>query len=137
MLESGKHCLVEKPLCMNVKETKSLIQLAREKKLFLMEAIWSRFFPIYDEMMKRIKSGEIGDVIWVSSTFGQPISHIARIAKKELGGGSTLDLGVYAVQFASLVMGGEKPQKILSGGHLNDEGVDLTINTTLVYSNGR
>ncbi|XP_064088063.1 trans-1,2-dihydrobenzene-1,2-diol dehydrogenase-like isoform X1 [Macrobrachium nipponense] len=137
MIRAGKPVLCEKPLCMNVKETKQLVDLAREKKVFLMEAVWSRYLPVYKEMMKRIKSGELGEIIQVIASFGQPIGHVDRITKKSLGGGSTLDIGIYCVQFASLVMGGEKPVKVVGGGHLNSEGIDETTSATLVYSNGR
>ncbi|XP_063585950.1 trans-1,2-dihydrobenzene-1,2-diol dehydrogenase-like [Penaeus indicus] len=137
MINAGKHVLCEKPLCMNVKETKELVALARQKKVFLMEAVWSRFFPVYKEMMKRINAGEIGEVVQVFCSFGQPLENIQRSVKKELGGGSTLDLGVYCVQFASLVMGGERPEKVVAAGHLNEEGVDATTSATIVYSKGR
>ncbi|XP_076061019.1 trans-1,2-dihydrobenzene-1,2-diol dehydrogenase-like [Oratosquilla oratoria] len=137
MIEGGKPVLVEKPLCMNFKETKQLVDLAKKKKVFLMEAIWSRCFPVYKELEKRIKSGEIGDVVQVFSSFGQPIEGFDRSSKKELGGGAILDLGIYPVQFASLVMGSEKPLAICTGGHLNKNGVDETSSTTLVYSKGR
>ncbi|XP_042892102.1 trans-1,2-dihydrobenzene-1,2-diol dehydrogenase-like [Penaeus japonicus] len=136
MINAGKHVLCEKPLCLNVKQTKELVALAREKKVFLMEAVWSRLFPVYKEMMKRINAGEIGDVVQVFCSFGLPIG-TDRVLKKALGGGATLDLGVYCVQFASLVMGGERPEKVLAGGHLNAEGVDATTSATVVYSKGR
>lgn len=137
MINAGKHVLCEKPLCMNVKETKELVVLARQKKVFLMEAVWSRFFPVYKEMMKRINAGEIGEVVQVFCSFGHPLENIQRAVKKELGGGATLDLGVYCVQFASLVMGGERPEKVVAAGHQNEEGVDATTSATLVYSKGR
>ncbi|KAK7080300.1 hypothetical protein SK128_016097 [Halocaridina rubra] len=137
MIEAGKAVLCEKPLCMNVKETNELIDLARHKKIFLMEAIWSRYFPVYKEMKKRIDSGEVGEVVQVISTFGQCIDHVNRAIKKDLGGGATLDIGVYCVQFASLIMGGEKPLKVIGGGHLNSDGIDETTSVTVVYSNGR
>lgn len=136
MINAGKHVLCEKPLCMNVKQTKELVALARQKKVFLMEAVWSRLFPVYKEMMKRIKAGEIGDIVQVICSFGLPIG-TDRVLKKELGGGATLDLGVYCVQFASLVMGGERPEKVVAAGHLNEEGVDATTSATIVYSKGR
>lgn len=137
MIKAGKHVLCEKPLCMNVKETKQLVDLARKHKVFLMEAVWSRCFPVYAEMMRRIDAGEIGDVVQVFSTFGQPIEHVQRIAKKADGGGVTLDLGIYTVQFASLVMRKQRPLKILAGGHLNSDGVDETTSATLVYPGGK
>lgn len=62
MLENGKHVLCEKPFTMNEKQTKKLVELARQKKLFLMEAVWSRFFPVYEELRKCIDSGKIGEV---------------------------------------------------------------------------
>ncbi|XP_042892092.1 trans-1,2-dihydrobenzene-1,2-diol dehydrogenase-like isoform X2 [Penaeus japonicus] len=137
MVNAGKHVLCEKPLCINLKDTKELVALARQKKVFFMEGVWSRFFPVYKEMMKRINAGEIGDVIQVLCSFGHPLENIPRSVEKELGGGATLDLGVYCVQFASLIMGGERPEKVLAAGHLNDNGVDATTSATLVYSKGR
>jgi len=137
MVKAGKHVICEKPLCMNVKETKQLVELARQKKVFLMEAVWSRCFPVYKEMMRRIDAGEIGEVVQVLSSFGQAIEHVDRIAKKEEGGGVTLDLGIYTVQFAQLVMGKQRPLKVLAGGHLNKDGVDETTSATLVYPGGR
>ncbi|CAG2060983.1 unnamed protein product, partial [Timema podura] len=79
MLSSGKPCLVEKPLTMNLKETKQLINLARNKKLFLMEAIWSRFFPVYQLLRDELKAGTLGDVLQVNVNFGIPIENVDRI----------------------------------------------------------
>lgn len=70
MLENGKHVLVEKPLCMNEKQAQKLISYAERKKLFLMEAIWSRFFPSYQYLRKQIQNGAIGDVVSVDVEFG-------------------------------------------------------------------
>nr|CAD7435799.1 unnamed protein product [Timema monikensis] len=79
MLNSGKPCLVEKPLTLNLKETKQLINLARNKKLFLMEAIWSRFFPVYQLLRDELKAGTLGDVLQVIANFGIPIENVDRI----------------------------------------------------------
>jgi len=136
-LDHGKHVLCEKPLCINVKEVRELIEYAEKKKLFLMEAIWSRFFPAYQKLREEINNGSIGDVLQVFVTFGVVISEVDRLKQKELGGGATLDIGVYATHFASWVFGGEKPLKVLSSGHLNAEGVDTSASTTLIYSKGR
>ncbi|XP_045114808.1 trans-1,2-dihydrobenzene-1,2-diol dehydrogenase-like isoform X2 [Portunus trituberculatus] len=137
MLRSGKPVLCEKPLCMNVRETQKLLDVARENKVFLMEAIWSRFFPVYKELGRRIKAGEIGDVVQVIASFGRNLRHFERVQKKDLGGGVTLDIAIYPIQLTSFVMGGERPTKILAGGHLNAHEVDETISATLVYSKGR
>jgi len=136
-LENGKHVLCEKPLGINVRETQEMIDLAKQKKLFLMEAVWSRFFPAYAKLKEEIEKGTIGDVKQVLVTFGCKIADKDRLKFKELGGGSMLDIGIYCVQFASLIMGGEKPLKIIGGGHMNSEGVDESTSTTLVYSGGR
>lgn len=80
MLEHGKHVLVEKPLCMNEKQAKKLIAYAERKKLFLMEAIWSRFFPSYQYLQKQIRNGMLGDVKSVHVDFGIPIQHVERLA---------------------------------------------------------
>jgi len=135
-LNNGKHVLCEKPLGMNVKETKEMIELAKSKNLFLMEAIWSRFFPVYQELRKRLNDGSLGEVLQVVVTFGERICDVDRLKLKELGGGTTLDIGVYCVQFAEFVFG-EKPVKVVSGGHMNEHGVDESTSTTLVFSNGR
>lgn len=70
MLENGKHVLVEKPLCLNEKQAHKLITYAERKKLFLMEAIWSRFFPSYQYARKQIENGALGDIKSVEVEFG-------------------------------------------------------------------
>ncbi|CAG7826362.1 unnamed protein product [Allacma fusca] len=135
-LDNGKPVLCEKPLCMNVKQTKELLEYAQGKKLFLMEAIWSRFFPAYKRLKEELDKGTIGDVLQVIVSFGVKIEDVDRLRLKELGGGTVLDLGVYCVQFASLVFG-ERPQKIIAGGFLNEHGVDLSTSSTLIFSGGR
>nr|CAD7449888.1 unnamed protein product [Timema bartmani] len=158
MLSSGKPCLVEKPLTMNLKETKQLINLARNKKLFLMEAIWSRFFPVYQLLRDELKAGTLGDVLQVNVNFGIPIENVDRIKQpeernkmshlcihilspftslKELGGGSVLDIGVYVLQLAVLVFGPVIPEKILATGTLNKEGVDSSVAAILNYGAGK
>ena len=70
-LEAGKSVLCEKPLCMNVKETEELIQLAKAKNVFLMEGIWSRCIPAYKAVRESISAGEIGEVKQVIASFGK------------------------------------------------------------------
>lgn len=79
MLENGKHVLCEKPLCMNRKQAKKLIQYAEMKKLFLMEAVWSRFFPAYQYLRKQIDSGVLGEIQEVDVEFGFPLSEVDRL----------------------------------------------------------
>lgn len=80
MLEHGKNVLVEKPLCMNAKQAKKLIDLAKQKNLFLMEAIWSRFFPSYQYAQKQIRAGKLGDIKSIEVDFGFPIVTVDRLA---------------------------------------------------------
>lgn len=78
-LESGKHVLCEKPLCLNFKQSESLINIARKENLFLMEAVWSRFSPLYVSLEKEINSGKLGQVQFVDVNLGHPIASIDRI----------------------------------------------------------
>lgn len=78
MLENGKHVLCEKPVAMTYKQTKSLVDLAREQKLFLLEGMWSRFFPAYDALDQHISSGGLGDIYHISIQFGVEINDIER-----------------------------------------------------------
>lgn len=70
MLEHGKHVLCEKPMCMNRKQVAKLVALAKEKNLFLMEAIWSRFFPSYQYVRAQIDGGHLGEIREVHAEFG-------------------------------------------------------------------
>lgn len=79
MLEHGKHVLLEKPMTMNEKQTRKLIAYAERKKLFLMEAIWSRFFPAYQYVKRQINSGVLGDIINVDVEFGFDLSNVERL----------------------------------------------------------
>ncbi|XP_012263314.1 trans-1,2-dihydrobenzene-1,2-diol dehydrogenase-like [Athalia rosae] len=137
MLSNGKHVLCEKPLTLNVKQTRDLINFANEKGLFLMEAIWSRCFPTYEWIKEEVNSGRLGEIKQVIATFGVPIADVERLRKNELGGGTILDLGVYTIQFASFIYNGDKPTSIKSSGHLNENGIDTSMSATLTYDGGR
>ncbi|XP_011865832.1 PREDICTED: trans-1,2-dihydrobenzene-1,2-diol dehydrogenase-like [Vollenhovia emeryi] len=137
MLKHGKHVLCEKPLTMNLKQTTELIDYARSKNLFLMEAVWSRCFPVYDVIRKELASGSIGDVHQVIVSFGFAMTDVDRMSMKELGGGTILDLGVYCLQFANMVYGNEMPESIKAAGFLNEHGVDMSVSATLTYKGNR
>jgi len=136
MLDGGKHVLCEKPLCVNVKETKELVEYARKKGLFLMEAVWSRCLPAYASVRKALADGVIGQVKNVIVSFGDLID-VPRMHKKELGGGTVLDLGIYCIQLAQLAMDKARPERIVAAGHLGSDGVDESTSATLIYSEGR
>lgn len=80
MLKNGKHVLVEKPLGLNLKQAKELISLAERKKLFLMEAIWSRHFPAYKYIHEQLNNGTLGEITSIEVEFGAEISHVDRLA---------------------------------------------------------
>lgn len=136
LLQHGKAVLCEKPMCMNAKETKALVQMARSKGLFLMEAYWSRFFPVYEHLRQEIAKGNLGKVIQVNSTFGIKIEDVPRVNMKSLGGGALLDIGVYVLQLASMAFGGRRPTQIKAVGHINEDGVDECVAISLLYDNG-
>lgn len=137
MLEAGKHVLCEKSLTLNLKQTKELVSLAKQKKLFLMEAVWSRCFPAYEALRKELEAGTVGEVLQVIVSFGVVIDEIDRLRLKELGGGTTLDLGVYVLQFAQLVFGPSAPESVVAQGYLNENGVDTSTSVTLKYKGGK
>ena len=135
----GKPVLCEKPLTMNVRDTETLLATAQEKGLFIMEAVWTRYFPAMVELRRLITEGSIGDVKYVNVAFSfrrQPLI-TARLVEPKLGGGGILDLGVYVLNFASMVFGGEQPESIHACGQLTEEGTDELAVITLVYKGGR
>ena len=97
--------------------------------IFPSQGLWSRFFPVYDELRKELEEKTVGKVNFVSVNFGANLKWLDRLQKKSLGGGCVLDLGVYAIQLALLAYGHEEPEKILVNGFLNDEGEEF-INST-------
>lgn len=135
-LEHGKHILCEKPLCMNLKEASTLIKSANEKQLFLMEAIWTRCFPLYDELRRILKEDVIGEPLYLNVQFGAAAAYTDRFRKMDLGGSSVLDLGVYTLQLAVLLFG-SKPTTVKAAGHLNSDGVDESMSCVLTYPGGK
>ena len=114
-----------------------MFALAKEKKLFAMEALWSRFLPSYEFVFDQISKGVIGDIYHVSATLGFKVADVTRVATKEMGGGTVLDLGVYVINIAEQVFVGETPEKVLAVGHLNKNGVDLDFTAAVQYKNNR
>jgi predicted dehydrogenase len=113
-LEAGKPVLVEKPLTMNANEARELVDSARAKGLFLMEAMWTRFLPHMAEVSRLLAAGVLGDIVTVMADHGEyfPKDPVSRLFAPELGGGVLLDCGVYLVSFASMVLG--KPARIVA-----------------------
>ena len=106
-LGAGKPVLVEKPFTMNAAEARELVAAARAEKLFLMEAMWTRFLPHIAQIRRLIAEGALGEIVTVSADHGQWFAKDPefRLFAPELGGGALLDLGVYPVSFASMLLG--------------------------------
>ncbi len=137
-LHAGKHVLCEKPFTINAGELEEMITLAREKNLFLMEGMWTRFLPPIRKVQEWIRDGRIGEVLLTKAEFGfrMPWEPEHRLLDAEQGGGALLDTGIYPVSFASMVFGSE-PENILSTAHIGQTGVDEQFSIILGYSGGR
>ena len=123
-LNAGKGVLCEKPFTMNRAEAEELVALAREKNLFLMEAMWTRFMPALAEVRRIIESGEIGPVHQVNAELGfkSEAGPEHRLFNRELGGGALLDLGIYPLSIAVALLG--PVDKVTAQADLGPTGVD-------------
>jgi len=135
-LTAGKAVLCEKPLTINAREAQELVDLARERGVFLMEAVWTRFLPAMQRALEIVASGEIGTVQWVSAEVGfpAPADPSARIWALADGGGALLDLAVYTLLWAWGTLG--LPDAVRAVGTLNAEGVDAQNALSLSYASG-
>ncbi len=136
-LDAGKHVLCEKPFALNYGEAKQMVDLAREKRLFLMEAMWTRFQPIAVKVRELLQEGAIGEVRMFQASFGfrapDDVKH--RAVNLELGGGALLDVGIYPLSYAYMVMG--KPVSIMSKAHIGPTGADEENAIILSHEGGK
>lgn len=124
-LEHGKAVLCEKPFALNSQEAKEMIDFARDKKLFLMEAMWTRFLPHMRKVTELIAQGAIGEARMLQADFGFRMSDVLpehRLFDPKLGGGALLDVGIYPFSLAQQLFG--KPSSIKSLANLGSTGVD-------------
>ncbi|MDR0903994.1 MAG: Gfo/Idh/MocA family oxidoreductase [Ruminococcus sp.] len=123
--EHGKNVLCEKSLTVTASETAELIKIAREKKLFFMEAMWMRCLPYYRKAVELVKAGKIGEIktIRVDISKAQMYDPQNRFFNKALGGGTLLDLGVYSVTFLTGFLGYDY-KDLYSRGYIGETGVD-------------
>lgn len=134
-LLAGKPCLVEKAFMANARQTEEIIKIAREREVFLAEAIWTRYQPVVKTVRDLIASGRIGTPRLVTATLGYSMGNKERIMRPDLCGGALLDLGVYALNFARMFF----PANIVSIDGTcvkSDTGMDLTNAMTLVLADG-
>lgn len=135
-ISHGKHILCEKAFTMNAREAEEAIRLAREKKLLLVEALWTRFQPFSTTIRELADSGIIGNVSMLSASLGADVKHKERIQKPELGGGALLDLGVYPLNFAYMVFGTDLSD-VTSSCIKYPTGVDAQICIALSFASGK
>ena len=133
-LNAGKHVLCEKSVTLNASEFKELMDLAKEKKLFLMEAMWTKCQPAFRKAKEWVESGKIGKIKMIKADFSNavPYDENDRLFIKELGGGAILDLGVYPITFVSAFLG-THPEEIHTYSHLGKTNVDFDDSIILKY----
>jgi predicted dehydrogenase len=135
-LEAGKPVLVEKPFAMNAAEAREIVAVARREGLFAMEAMWTRFLPHVAQIRDWLAADALGEIVTVTADHGQWFAEDPdfRLFAPELGGGALLDLGIYPVSFASMVLG--PPSRIVSIADPAFTGVDAQTSMLFGYESG-
>ena len=135
--EAGKAVLVEKTFTATVAGAEDVVNSARERQVFAMEAMWTRFQPAVVAARKLIDDGAIGEVRQIQADLGvdRPYDPTDRLFDPAQGGGAMLDLGVYVVSFAQYFLG--NPDRIEVSGSLAPTGVDAEAGLLLAYADGR
>ena len=128
-------CLVEKPFCVNTKEAKELIGLSDKNKVLVTEAIWTRYQPMRQIISDTLKSGIIGDPVFVEANLSYPITAKERLVSPKYAGGALLDLGVYVINFTIMALGHPAQAEMVCVK--NSSGCDMSDSITLTFENGR
>lgn len=133
-MQHKKAVLCEKPFAMDVNEVEEMIAVAKENKVLLMEALWTYFLPHYKYVLELIKSEKFGKVEMLEADFGfkPKLDFTSRVFKKELGGGSLLDIGIYPIFVALSSLG--NPNSIKANATFFENGVDSSCNIIFNYS---
>ncbi len=135
-LNGGKAVLCEKPFTMNRRQAERIVALARAKKLFLMEAMWTRFTPALAAVRDILASGEIGEPRQVICDFGfaAPQDPAHRVNNRALGGGALLDLGIYPLSIAAALLG--PVAAVVAQAEMGPTGVDLQTAFSMRHEGG-
>jgi predicted dehydrogenase len=136
-INAGKNVLCEKPFALNAIEAGQVIAAARDKGVFCMEAMWTRFLPHMRRIRQLLDSEVLGDIRTVMADHGQrmlPPNPASRMYAAELGGGALLDLGIYPVSFASYVLG--SPTRVTATSDPTETDVDAQTSALLQYDGG-
>lgn len=135
-LEHGKNVLAEKSFTQNAAQAKEVLAMAEEKGLLLTEAIWTRYMPMRKKLDEVLASGVIGKPSSLYATLSYPIMEKERIHEPSLAGGALLDIGVYPINFASMVFG-DDIKEVKATAVLTEKGVDGIMQITLIYQDGK
>ncbi len=135
-LEAGKHVLVEKPFTLNAREARLIVDMAREKNLVVLEAMWTRFLPHMKRIHEIIGSGTLGELRSLSAEHRQflPTDPAHRLNALELGGGALLDLGIYPISFAFDILGA--PTSVQAMARFQATGADALVATVMEHRGG-
>ncbi len=135
-LHRGKPVLVEKAFTVTAEQASTLVAVANEQQVFMMEAMWTRFLPHVIAVRELIADGTIGEIVSVEADHGQRFVYdpASRFFNPDLGGGAMLDLGVYPISFASMLLG--PPARIVAMIEPAPTGVDMTDSMIFGYANG-
>tara|TARA_Y100000114_G_scaffold156929_1_gene186059 strand:- start:18795 stop:19868 length:1074 start_codon:yes stop_codon:yes gene_type:complete len=138
-LKAGKHVLCEKPMGVNSHEIRKMTEVAEASGKFLMEAMWTRFLPAYNEALRRAKAGAIGPLNYLTASFGfrseDKLTAHGRLLNPELAGGAFFDVGVYPLTMAADLFGWH-PEQIQVTARVGRTGVDESVQVQLSYPEG-
>ena len=135
-IESGKNVLCEKAFTLNAAQAREIAALARERGVYVAEAIWTRYMPSRAMINEVLASGIIGNVTALTATLCYPVAYKERCIRPELAGGALLDVGVYCLNFA-LMHFGDDIERMDSSVRMTDTGVDGQESITLHYRDGK
>lgn len=135
-LRAGKPVLCEKAFTANARQAEEVLRYAREHRIFITEAIWTRYMPLSHTVSELLASGVIGRPVMLTANLGYPLEGKERIMNPSLAGGALLDLGVYALNFALMAFGTDV-ESVTSTCTKTLTGVDAQESITLTYTDGR
>lgn len=133
---NGKPVLCEKAFTVNAKQAQELVNLAREKEVFLAEAMWIRYMPMATKIQEVLGSGVLGELKTLTANLGYAIDQVPRLSDPALAGGALLDVGVYPLNFAAMLFG-HSIDHIDGVCTYNPNGVDEQNSMTIRYSDGK
>ena len=135
-LEAGKPVLCEKPFAINAFQAERMVARARSKRLFLMEALWTRYLPAMIELRRLLAAGTIGPIRMIEADFGfrPEYDPLGRLYNPDLGGGALLDIGIYPISLTAMLLG--LPARMTAMAELGRTGVDERSAVVLAYPGG-